>query len=84
MLNFMPLFQFQYEKHPELWLQRYQKQLIDGRNMAPEKAKPKYDWLFKYAREFVASEISSFKGAVFGIPLLPTLDALGDLKAKEM
>ncbi len=67
MLDFMPIFLD--EDDPTMFLRSYCQHLIDGRAVAPDSAKPKYDWLMHYAREFVAAELPSLEETIFGSPL---------------
>jgi hypothetical protein len=64
MLNFMPV--FTYEDDPTPFLQRYHEHLISMRASAPVAAKPKYDWLMQYAREFVRAKCPAIEEQIFG------------------
>jgi hypothetical protein len=66
MLDFMPIFLDNHDPTP--FLRSYHQRLIETRAAAPEKAKLKYDWLIKYAREFVSSELPSLEETIFGAP----------------
>lgn len=79
MLDFMPV--FLEDGNPAPFLRHYDERLIEARAAAPDKDKSKYDWLIKYAREFVASNLPSLSGPIFGAPLSGT-DLLDKLKPK--
>jgi hypothetical protein len=66
MLDFMPM--FLEDDDPTPFLKRYRQHLIEGRASAPNAAKPKYDWLIQYAREFVVAELPSVEETIFGAP----------------
>ena len=64
MLNFMPIFLD--DDDPTPFLRSYHQRLINARAAAPDPAKAKYDWLIKYAREFVSSELPALEETIFG------------------
>ncbi len=66
MLNFMPIFLD--DDDPTPFLRSYYQRLLGERDTAGE-AKPKYDWLIKYAREFVSSHLPELEETIFGAPV---------------
>jgi len=64
MLNIMPMFLD--DADPAPFVKRYYRDLFTGREAAPDVAKPKYDWLIQYLREFVSAELPSLEETIFG------------------